>query len=281
MHSRGVGTKVRSTSIISDDEEHQLWSCGILGTDSPLTLLRTVFFYVGKRFCIRGGEEQRNLGPSQLLRSLDPDCLTFVEHGSKNRSGRANELHLKNKEVLCPAIPENRPRCMVYLMDLYLSKLPKYAFENDILYLRPKKVMPSDESEPWYENVPVGKNVLSSMVKNMCLEGGIAGKSNHSLRASGATAMFQNGVPEKIIQKVTGHRSLEALCEYERVSTDQNVQVSKILMSNCHQVKNGEPLVSDSEYSCRLAFGFGGMHSCSIGQVVVNINKKEVKKEDD
>lgn len=223
-----------------------------------------MFFYVGKRFCIRGGEEQRNLGPSQFLRSLDPDCLTFVEHGSKNRSGRANELHLKNN---------NRPRCMVYLMDTNLSKLPKYAFENDILYLRPKKVMPSDESEPWYENVPVGKNVLSSMVKNMCLEGGIAGKSNHSLRASGATAMFQNGVPEKIIQKATGHRSLEALREYERVSTDQNVQVSKILMSNRHQVKNDEPLVSDS---CGLAFGFGGMHSCSIGQVVVNINKNEV-----
>ena len=48
-----------------------------------------------------------------------------------------------------------------------------------------------------------------------------------------------------------------------------------------YSVKNGEPLVSDSEYSCGLAFGFGGMHSCSIGQVVVNINKNEVKKEDD
>ena len=47
-----------------------------------------------------------------------------------------------------------------------------------------------------------------------------------------------------------------------------------ILMSNRHQVKNGEPLVSDSEYSCGLAFGFGGMHSCSIGQVVVNIKLK-------
>ena len=52
-------------------------------------------------------------------------------------------------------------------------------------------------------------------------------------------------------------------------------------MSNHHQVKNGEPLVSDSEYSCGLAFGFGGMYSCSIGQVVVNINKNEIKKEDD
>ena len=116
-------------------------------------------------------------------------------------------------------------------------------------------------------------NVLSSMVKTICLEWGIAGKSNHSLRASGATAMFQNGVLEQILQKVPGHRSLKALGEYERISTNQNVQVCKILMSNrhqvkngdCHQVKNDEPLVSDSEYSHGLAFGFSGMHSCSIG----------------
>ena len=45
--------------------------------------------------------------------------------------------------------------------------------------------------------------------------------------------------------------------------------------------QNGEPLVSDSEYSHGLAFGFGGMHSCLIRQVVVNINKDKVKKEDD
>ena len=30
-------------------------------------LQRAVFFYIGKRFCIRGGEEQRKLAPSAHL----------------------------------------------------------------------------------------------------------------------------------------------------------------------------------------------------------------------
>ena len=43
-------------------------------------------------------------------------------------------------------------------------------------------------------------------------------KSKHILRATGATAMFQSNVPEKVIQKTTGHQSLEALHTYDQIS---------------------------------------------------------------
>ena len=32
-------------------------------------------------------------------------------------------------------------------------------------------------------------------------------ETNHSLRATGATALFSAGVPEKLIRDVTGHKS--------------------------------------------------------------------------
>lgn len=234
LHSTGVGTSVRHTSVITDEEEAKLWDCGILAISNPKSLQRAVFYYVEKRFCIRGGDEQRRLGPSQFKRSSEPDCVTYIEFGSKNNSGRLKDFRYENKEVPCPAIPEERPRCLVFLIDLYLSKLPKYAFEQDIFYLRPKRVTPSDPAAAWYENVPVGKNTLSTMVKDMCSEADILGKTNHSLRATGTSMMFQNNVPEGIIQKVTGHtcRSIEALRTYERVSVDQHKAVSKVLMAN-------------------------------------------------
>ena len=40
----------------------------------------------------------------------------------------------------------------------------------------------------------------------MC-SAGLEKKTNHSLRATGTSAMFHAGVPEKIIRDVTGHRS--------------------------------------------------------------------------
>ena len=63
-----------------------------------------------------------------------PDSYTYYEHGSKNRSGGLDQLHEDNKSVGCVVVPEKRPICLVYLLDKYLSKLPEYAFSNDILY---------------------------------------------------------------------------------------------------------------------------------------------------
>ena len=54
--------------------------------------------------------------PRNFVRSYNPDCLTYIEHGSKNYSARAKDLHYENKEVPCPAIPEERPKCLVFLM---------------------------------------------------------------------------------------------------------------------------------------------------------------------
>ena len=42
--------------------------------------------------------------------------------------------------------------------------------------------------------------------------------------------LFQAEVPERIIQKTTGHRSLESLCTNEHNSNDQQQAVSQVMM---------------------------------------------------
>ena len=277
LRSQGIGTEVNRTPIFNMDEEQKLWDSGVLSVNNPVGLQRAVFFYIGKRFCVRGGEEQRKLGPSQFKRSFKPDCFTFIEHGSKNRSGGLQQLKIDNKCVPCYAVPDESPRCLVYLLDLYLEKLPLAAFEKDILYCRPKKC--SISCSTWYENVPVGKNKLGSMVKEMCQEAGIDIKTNHSLRATGASAMFHSNVPEKIIQNVTGHRSVEALRKYEHISTEQHRAVSKVMMST-------KPVDYESQIKlaqCSTAFIsedqrkpiFGNVSNCSIGSITVNITNHD------
>ena len=83
---------------------------------------------------------------------------------------------------------------------------------KDVFYLRPLPKMPAKQDLPWFSSVPVGRNELNKMVQKMCADAGISGKkTNHSLRATGASQLFQANVPEKVIQERTGHRSLEAL----------------------------------------------------------------------
>jgi hypothetical protein len=67
--------------------------------DNPKSLQRSVL-YIGKRFCIRGGEEQRNLGPANFIRSDNPECITCIEHGSKNYSACAKDTKIKKYHAL-------------------------------------------------------------------------------------------------------------------------------------------------------------------------------------
>lgn len=204
LREEGVGANVKHAAVISPEEE-LLWKTKTIGDHNPVALQRAVYYYVGKVFCLRGGEEQRALKISQLKRSRDGDCYTYTENGSKNRSG--TDTRVANKVVPVYAQPERRPRCLMYLLDRYLSKLPEWAKEQGVLYVRPKKDLPLTPNTPWYDCVPVGKDKLRKFVEEMCKEAGISEKkTNHSLRATGATAMFTASVPKKMIQDITGHR---------------------------------------------------------------------------
>ena len=60
------------------------------------------------------------------------------------------------------------------------------------------------------------------MLKQMFCDVNIEGYfTNHSLRATRATQLFDAGVPEALVQKQTGHKSLQSLRSYERVTENQ------------------------------------------------------------
>ena len=73
----------------------------------------------------------------------------------------------------------------------------------------------------------VGINTMNDMLK-MCDQAGIERRSNHSLRATGASEMFQANLPEHVIQSRTGHLSLKALRTYksDRRTTERSLQNS-------------------------------------------------------
>lgn len=274
LRDAGVGVDIKSTSVFTLDEENKLWSSNTIGIDTPKQLQRAVFYYIGKCYCIRGGEEQRKLCPSQFVRSSDPDCYTYMEHGSKNITGGLAQLKQDNKRVPCYAVPGSIPRCLVYLLDLYLGKLPLYAFQANVLYCRPKKDTPNGESA-WYDSVPVGKNTLGTMVRDMCAEAGIEKKTNHSLRATGATAMFSASIPEKIIQNSTGHRTLESLRKYEKTSIPQHQAVSSLLMTGKEPCFNqpSRMFQSHSQYDDSGAVVrsvLGSIENCTIQSLTIN-----------
>ena len=278
LRADGVGAQKQSTETFTKEEENQLWACGVLGVDNPTSLLRAVFFNNGKNFCLRGGNEHRNLRLSQLRRT--ENGYTYTENASKNRSGGLAQLHIKNKSVQIHENPEAGDRCHCRLLDLYISKLPPEAVEKDLFYVRPmekvNKQPPTYERSVWYYSIPLGRNKLSQMVPEMCKLGNISGhKTNHSLRATGATELYEAQVPEKIIQERTGHRSLECLRMYERTSDKQQQAVSNILSSHSQSSYHAEMTKLEHKNTPTMSTfgpGFGPNMKFDSCQVNININ---------
>ena len=208
-------------------------------------------FLQWKNFCLRGGQEQRNLRLSQwkrdtsLIDGIEVNSYVYQEFGSKNRQGGFGSLNLQNKIVRQYQSSSNPDRCHVGILDKYLQLIPPEAKDEDNFYLTPLPKKPIiDQLKSWYTKTPICRNRLNSMLKEMCQEAGISGNfSNHSLRAYGATSSFQAGVPEKLIQQRTGHRTIEALRQYERTSEAQLVDISNTL-SNCEKSNSATVSVS-------------------------------------
>ena len=231
LRQEGIGSESKHAEIITKDEECKLWDEHVLNLCTPKGLLRSVFYCNGKNFCLRGGMEHRNLQLSQFTRFSDH--YLYTENASKNRQGGFVQLKVENKRVPIYANSDAGERCHVHILDTYISKLPDEVKQQDYFYTRPLSKMPLDPDEPWFCAVPVGKNILSSMMKDICTETHISGhKTNHSLRATGASELFEAGVPEKIIKERTGHLSLESLRMYERTTSHQHKAVSTILSSD-------------------------------------------------
>ena len=82
LRKDSVGAEVKHAPVFTKEEEDRLWESGINGVDSPLALVRGVFFYVGKAPCLCGGQEQQDLKPSQFQCKYAPDRCVYVENDS-------------------------------------------------------------------------------------------------------------------------------------------------------------------------------------------------------
>lgn len=82
----------------------------------------------------------------------------------------------------------------------------------------------------WYTNVAVGHNTLANTVKTLCKRGEIAGHfTNHSLRATAATRLFEAGIDEQLIMQRTGHSSNTGVRSYKRVGEKLRQITSDVL----------------------------------------------------
>lgn len=224
LYREGIGVSKKSAEVIPFEHENLFWEKQLLGYSTPKALQRAVFYCIGLNFILRGVQEHHDLQLQQLSR-YPPDTSVYsedvyyqyTEFISKNDQHRFKDINASNKSCRVYAQPGSE-KCVVRLIDFYISKLPE---NPTAFYLRPLYKVPLSD-RPWNCKSRVGVNKLKSIIPEISAESGLCVHyTNHSLRATAVTRMYNKGVPETVIAEKSGHRSMKALCAYEKTSEDQ------------------------------------------------------------
>ena len=240
LSKQGYAQPRNQAGVITVEQENDMWLRKILGSETPKQLVDTLLYLFGVHFAMRAGVEHRSLRvgeKSQITLHMENGLrfLLYKEDVSKSNQGGLDHRKIKPKIVRAYENVTNPDHCIVNLYLKYLSVRPE-GLTTDDFYLRP---LARPRGNVWYSSQPIGKNTLTKIVGEMAKKAGIEGKiTNHSLRASSASRMYNNNVDEQLICKVTGHRS-NAVRSYKRTCDEQHQAISKILYGNeANEVKS-------------------------------------------
>ena len=233
----GIGNLKKQAEVISYEYEEKLWTSNILGENSPDQLHNTVLFLLGINCAFRAGREHYDLRRTHNGRvsqfsfennSKGVKCLVYREDTvTKTYCSGLNDLK-KERKIVWIYPSKNVDRDPVRLTQKYLSLWPPQTRKPNF-YLRS---LDKPTIKRWYGDHVVAETKLRGVVKDLLSAAEIDGYfTNHSLRRSCPTRLFQAGVSEKIVREVTCHRS-NALHAYQITADNQREQVSNIIANN-------------------------------------------------
>ena len=256
-----------------------MWDQGYLGESSPTQLRETVIFLLGIYVGLRAGDEHYNLRrdtndlPSQLSFKCNAEgvrCLVHQEDcTTKTNDGGINSMH-KDRKIIWVYPSDNKICCPVRIIDKYISLLPPVKTNKKAnFYLRSlERFTPAQ----WYGEQVVGLNSIRKVISTLAENAGLQGFfTNHSLRCTGITQLFQAGVDRKLVKEFSGHSS-DAVDAYQITSDAQRKQISSVIAgesdtkSTEKQVKSTDLAIEMNVDSCSDACYCGKLES----------NKKEI-----
>ena len=198
VKSDGKGNQPNKSSCLTRGEEDQMYSAGQFGYETPEALQRTMWWHTTMLFGHRGRQESRQMCWGDVTLKEDDEgeeFLEFHERLTKARSGGASS----DSRSFTPKAWKNREnpdRCPVECYKRFASHRPAGMMDDNSPFYQAIKHNRRPGDPVWFCKGPLGKNVLSQMLKSGCERAGIHGrKSNHSARKTCIKRALDAGCP--------------------------------------------------------------------------------------
>ena len=163
LREHGKGKRANKSYSLSESEINILWECEQLGTQSPMSLINTIWWLFTLHFGLRGRQEYHSLAVSDIhfkKDDFDNEFVMFIEGITKTRQ---SGLHEKHRLIQLKMFSTDTSRCPVNIFKLYLSKRPSQLRSSGPLYL--SIIHKPVSNSLWYKNVPMGQYTINSIMK--------------------------------------------------------------------------------------------------------------------
>ena len=230
-----IGNVRKQADLISYEYEEKMWCKGILGEDSPDKLQSMVLFLLGINLALHAVDEHyylcRDMPDKMSQLSFKKNdkgvhCLVFCEDTCTKTNDRGLGQMQKEWKIVWIYPSKNINRYPVHLVDKYLGLCPSHYVKKPNFYLQSLKL---PHPKQWYSHEVLGQNTIKKVVKDLLSSAEINGYfTNHSLRWTGGSRLFQAGIDQKLVKEYTGHRS-DAVDYYQIISDKQRETLSEIL----------------------------------------------------
>ena len=217
---------------IEKEDLLKLKSSTTLSPSNPLSLLRNVWFHTSLYWCRRGREGQRNLTKSSFSFQTDVNSsrsFVTMTHDELTKNHPGGIVDIRSYEKLARMYETSSPTDGYKALKTYLSKLnPKC----DALFQYPKRNWQPNDTV-WYENRPLGVNKLANLMKEISKEAKLSRiYTNHCVRSTAITLWSEEGLSNRQIMAISGHRNESSLRSYHsRPSSSSLQQCSDVLSS--------------------------------------------------
>ena len=180
------------------------------------------------------------------------DGLQFVEFAEGPTKSRPGGLNAKPRQFQPKMFQTGGERCPVALFRQYINRRPRNLRASGPFYLSIKYHSgPSDET--WYKVQPMGENKINSMMKNIIFQTSLQSSekrfTNHSARITLVSKMKKANLERSSIAKVTGHRNIQSLDDYDEANEDEQRQLSWAI-SKRNSTPTPVPMASSSSGPC-------------------------------
>ena len=210
-------------------EEEVLWKESKFGSTTPEALVNTMWWLLTQHFGLRGRQEHHDVKVDDFQLCKDDNGVEFVQFTEGQTKTRQGGLRTKHRDFQPRMFAAGGERCPVALFKQFVSRRPQNLKTTGPFYLSIKTNRKPDDNV-WFKVQPMGENIINDMMKsivaNTILESSDKKFTNHSARKTVVSKLKKANVERSGIVKVTGHKTIQSLDDYDEANEEEQRQLS-------------------------------------------------------